>query len=121
MAPGDVHLFIYGTLMPGDTRWRHLSPYALGWEPATAPGSLWDTGYGYPAAKFDEAAGEIPGLVVTLRPEVAEVAIQVLDQVEGSLYRRVEVSTSRGKAVSYEWLGPTDGLRPLPAGWPRRP
>lgn len=120
MPPRGLLVFVYGTLMPGETRWRHLSPYAVSWQPATAPGRLWDTGHGYPGAKFDDDAGEIPGVVVLLRADVAGVAIQVLDQIEGegSLYRRVEVSTSHGKAVSYEWLGPTDGLQPLPGGWP---
>jgi gamma-glutamylcyclotransferase (GGCT)/AIG2-like uncharacterized protein YtfP len=121
VAPGDVLLFVYGTLMPGETRWRHLSPYALSWVPATARGSLWDTGSGYPAAKFDDHADELPGLLVSLRPDVAELAIQVLDRVEGSLYRRVKISTSRGNAFSYEWLGPTDGLRLLPNGWRPQP
>ena len=120
MPTDALLLFVYGTLMPGETRWRHLSPYAVSWRRATVPGRLWDTGYGYPAAKFDDAAGEIPGIVVRLRAEAAEVAIRLLDQIEGEglLYRRVEISTSCGQAISYEWLGPTDRLRPLPRGWP---
>ena len=120
-ADGEAseHLFVYGTLMPGETRWRYLSPYAVSWRRAAVRGRLWDTGHGYPAAKFDDTAGEIPGIVVRLRREAAEVAIQLLDRIEGHLYRRVEISTSCGPAISYEWLGPTDGFRPLP--WGSRP
>jgi gamma-glutamylcyclotransferase (GGCT)/AIG2-like uncharacterized protein YtfP len=116
---GPVRVFVYGTLMPGQPRWRHLSRYAVSWQPATAAGRLWDTGRGYPAATFDDVAGEIPGVAVLLRAEAAEAAIQLLDEIEGegSLYRRVQIDTSCGKALSYEWLGATDGLRPLPGGW----
>jgi gamma-glutamylcyclotransferase (GGCT)/AIG2-like uncharacterized protein YtfP len=120
-AGESVFLFVYGTLMPGEIRWRYLSPYAVSWRRATAPGRLWDTGYGYPAAKFDDTGGEIPGVVVLLRAGAAETAIRLLDQIEGNLYRRVEVSTGWGRALSYEWLGPTDGFRPLPGGWPPPP
>jgi gamma-glutamylcyclotransferase (GGCT)/AIG2-like uncharacterized protein YtfP len=115
----DIRVFVYGTLMPGESRWRYLSPYAYSWQAATAPGRLWDTGCGYPAAKFDDDAGEIPGVTVVLASHWAETAIRVLDEIEGEgvLYRRVEVSSSSGTAVSYEWLGPTDGFSPLPRGW----
>ena len=111
-------VFVYGTLMPGQPRWRHLLPYAVDWRPATATGRLWDTGRGYPAARFDQP-GTMPGFLVTLDESRAEAAIRLLDEIEGEgrLYRRVEIATSGGRAVSYEWLGATDGLRPLPAGW----
>lgn len=111
-------VFVYGTLMPGGSRWPALEPFASGWEPATAPGTLWDTGRGYPAIRFD-AVGTVPGFVVTLDGRRLPEALAALDAIEaeGVLYRRVEVETSRGRAVSYEWLGPTDGLVPLPEGW----
>ncbi|MDQ3947103.1 MAG: gamma-glutamylcyclotransferase [Actinomycetota bacterium] len=106
--------------MPGQPRWPHLRSYAVSWEPATAAGRLWDTGRGYPAANFDRADSQIPGVAVLLRDDAAEAAIRLLDEIEGegSLYRRVEITTSTGEALSYEWLGATDGLRPLPGGWP---
>jgi gamma-glutamylcyclotransferase (GGCT)/AIG2-like uncharacterized protein YtfP len=117
---GSIRVFVYGTLMPGHPRWRHLSPYAVSWQPATAAGRLWDTGRGYPAATFDDVEGEIPGVAVLLAADAAEAAMRLLDGIEGegSLYRRVEIATSHGKALSYEWLGATDGFRPLPDGWP---
>lgn len=115
-------MFVYGTLMPGQPRWRHLQPYAASWTPATTRGRLWDTGLGYPAATFDEDGHDIPGVAVVVQAGLASSAIRLLDEIEGegSLYRRVEILTSAGEAVSYEWLGPTDGFRPLPGGWPPR-
>lgn len=109
--------------MPGESRWPALEPFATGWEPATATGRLWDTGRGYPAIRFDAGGGVVPGLLVAVDAERLPEAIAVLDAVEGEgvLYRRVAVETSGGPAVSYEWLGPTEGLVPLPDGWrPRR-
>ncbi len=43
----------------------------------------------------------------------------LLDEIEGEgvLYRRVETETSKGRAVSYEWLGATGRLEPLPNRW----
>ena len=106
--------------MPGQPRWRHLSPYAASWRPATAPGRLWDTGRGYPGATFDDGDSQIPGVAVVLAADSIEAAIELLDEIEGegSLYRRVQISTSSGPALSYEWLGPTDTFQPLPDGWP---
>ena len=116
----SVRVFVYGSLMPGQSRWRHLSPYAASWQPATAPGRLWDTGRGYPAAIFGDAGSEIPGVAVMLGPEATEAALRLLDGIEGegTLYRRVEIVTSSGPALSYEWLGATEDFQPLPGGWP---
>ncbi|MDP8937969.1 MAG: gamma-glutamylcyclotransferase [Actinomycetota bacterium] len=118
MAP-VARVFVYGTLMPGRSRWPALEPYATGWAPAIASGRLWDTGRGYPAVRFDHEGVAVPGVVVTLEPEAAPDVIARLDgiEAEGVLYRRVEVDTSAGRAVSYEWIGSTDGLVPLPDGW----
>lgn len=112
-------LFVYGTLMPGERRWPMLAPYAASWRTATARGRLWDTGNGYPAATFDVDASEIPGAVVVLAPDTSDEAIRLFDEIEaeGLLFRRVEITTSRGDALTYEWLGPTNGLASLDAGW----
>lgn len=113
-------VFVYGTLMPGQPRWAVLEPYTAGWEPATARGRLWDTGRGYPAVRFDVDGDPVPGVVVTLVSELTEEAVMTLDRVEGEgvLYRRVEVATSTGSAIAYEWLGSIDGLERLADGWP---
>jgi gamma-glutamylcyclotransferase (GGCT)/AIG2-like uncharacterized protein YtfP len=112
-------LFVYGTLMPGEPLWPALAPFAVSWQVVSAAGLLWDTGRGYPAVRFLERGGEVPGVLVILDPARSAEAVELLDEIEeeGRLYRRVEVVTSAGPAFAYEWLGPTDGLRPLPAGW----
>ena len=119
MGIGPPALFVYGTLMPGQLRWPVLARYALGWERGCARGQLWDTGRGYPAARFDPADDDIPGVVVTVNPDTLADVIVRLDRIEGEgvLFRRVEVQTSAGPAISYEWLGSTDGLRRLLHGW----
>lgn len=122
MTGAPIRVFVYGTLMPGGSRWPHLRPYAGAWEPASAAGRLWDTGRGYPAATFDDDGDDIPGVAVTLTPELGAEALRLLDEIEGegSLYRRVEVTTSVGAALSYEWIGSTAGFARLRGGWPPR-
>lgn len=117
-AAGGV--FVYGTLLPGQPLWPALAPYATSWEPASAPGSLWDTGRGYPAARFDDhGAGVVPGVRVAIGADRYAGALAMLDDLEeeGVLYRRVAVATSAGPAVAYEWLGPVDRLAALADGW----
>jgi gamma-glutamylcyclotransferase (GGCT)/AIG2-like uncharacterized protein YtfP len=112
-------VFVYGTLMPGGTRWDALSPFATSWEPATANGELWDTGHGFPAARFGVGAAVIHGYVVNIGDDCWPAAIRRLDEIEGegALYRRCEVQTSRGSATTYEWMGSVEGFRLLPDGW----
>ena len=122
-----ARLFVYGTLMPGEPRWAELERYAVSWERVTAQGRMWDTGHGYPAVQFDADSetvpGSIPGVLVTLERSRATEAIEELDRIEdlGRLYRRVEVTTSLGPALAYEWLGAVHGLTKLPGGWPPSP
>ncbi|MDQ3570649.1 MAG: gamma-glutamylcyclotransferase [Actinomycetota bacterium] len=120
MPKDATSVFVYGTLMPGEPRWPGLRPYAKSWEPATVQGHLWDTGRGYPAARFHSSGDALPGVLVALVPRLVSNAIASLDRIEGEgvLYRRVELMTSAGPAISYEWLGPTDGLASLADGWP---
>lgn len=55
------HVFVYGTLKPGEVRWPILAPFVMhptaGGGEASVCGKLFDTGYGWPAAVFDSAAG----------------------------------------------------------------
>ena len=119
---GRGRLFVYGTLMPGESRWPVLEPVATAWSAATAAGTLYDTGHGYPGAAFGATDDEVIGVVVAIRPEHWADTVAALDELEGEgrLYRRIEVETSAGPATTYEWMGPVDGLLRLPAGWRRR-
>ena len=113
------HLFVYGTLRPGDVRWTFLAPYAAdeGVDDTTV-GVLFDTGLDYPAAVFGDG-GTIVGRTYGLIVERLDEALAVLDAEEDTvlgLYRRVTVTTGRGvEAWAYEY---GDGLQltPIPSG-----
>jgi gamma-glutamylcyclotransferase (GGCT)/AIG2-like uncharacterized protein YtfP len=119
-----VHLFVYGTLRPGDVRWRLLAPFVLdGGVADRVAGQLFDTGLDYPAAIF-RGDGVVHGQTFTLRIDTLEECLAVLDEEEdtvGGLYRRVEVVTASGiHAWAYEY---GDGLQLTPIGsgdWFRR-
>jgi gamma-glutamylcyclotransferase (GGCT)/AIG2-like uncharacterized protein YtfP len=117
------HLFVYGTLRPGDVRWYFLEPFVVDHgTPDTAAGELFDTGLDYPAAVF--AAGgvgpaTIHGHTFELLGQSIERCLDVLDveedTVEG-LYRRVEIRTGLGiTAWAYEYGTGLD-LTPIPSG-----
>ena len=102
-----AHLFVYGTLLPGEQRWRFLAPVVVGQGvPDTAPGDLYDTGLGYPAARFG-TAGTIIGRTFTLLGTSHDRALTELDVIEGAvagLYRRTRIMTGNGvRAWAYEY------------------
>jgi gamma-glutamylcyclotransferase (GGCT)/AIG2-like uncharacterized protein YtfP len=128
-SEGMSHLFVYGTLRPGESRWHHLAPYVVddGFVDA-ATGRLFDTGQGYPAALFGQhPEGEAPiirGHTFGLLEGSLAQALDHLDAVEGAvrgLYRRIVVSTASGvRAFAYEYGGGLD-LAPIPSGdWLQR-
>lgn len=102
-------LFAYGTLLPAQPRWHHLAPFVTdeGADDAV-PGTLYDTGQGYPAAAFG-GDSLIVGRSFVLVDDRLDEALTVLDEVEGAvagLYRRVEVVTSAGRtAFAYSYGG----------------
>ena len=71
-------------------------------------GTLYDTGHGYPAAKFDRP-GTIFGRVYPLKIDRLDEGLNLLDEVEGAvidLFRRVAITTSTGlEAWAYEYCG----------------
>lgn len=125
-------LFVYGTLMPGQPRWDLLRRYAAdpGWA-AHVPGLLFDTGQGYPAARFDpETSGPggdmVAGYCVPLLQASSSIALGELDRYEETdlgLYSRIRVTTAQpsGTRCWAYTLGPTSpshfpALHPIPAG-----
>jgi gamma-glutamylcyclotransferase (GGCT)/AIG2-like uncharacterized protein YtfP len=118
------HLFVYGTLQPGDARWPILAPYVADSGIADrVAGRVHDTGCGYPAAIFG-ADGTIVGRTYQLREELLDEALAVLDEEESSVpggYRRLVVTTEAGtKAWAYEYGGGLE-LREIESGdWLRR-
>jgi gamma-glutamylcyclotransferase (GGCT)/AIG2-like uncharacterized protein YtfP len=115
-----MQLFVYGTLMPGHLRWPVVRDQVVDHRPTTVAGALYDTGWGYPAARFDEA-GSVPGWLLRFDDEHETRVFAVLDLVEGDHYRRVTVQCDDGTAAfSYEWIGPRTGLIPADVGWDRQ-
>lgn len=123
------HVFVYGTLLPGEVRWSYLEPFVKGdglFD--SVPGILSDTGRGYPAASFDPDTSigrRITGRTFEVRDDGREEALALLDEVEGAvagLYRRVAVTTARGiDAWAYEYGGGL-GLTTIECGsWLDRP
>ena len=113
------HVFVYGTLLPGDVRWNHLAQFVTDdGTPDSVGGSLFDTGFDYPAAVFD-ATGTILGRTFTIAPEVLADCLAVLDVEEdtvGGRYRRVSIRTDNGvDAWSYEY-GSGLELTPISSG-----
>jgi gamma-glutamylcyclotransferase (GGCT)/AIG2-like uncharacterized protein YtfP len=106
-----THLFVYGTLRPGQQRWPFLEPFVSDeGRDVSVGGALYDTGNDYPAARFDRP-GTIHGRVYSLRADRLDEALDLLDEVEGAvvdLFRRVAVTTSTGvEAWAYEYCGET--------------
>jgi gamma-glutamylcyclotransferase (GGCT)/AIG2-like uncharacterized protein YtfP len=114
MEPTGV--FVYGTLLPTESRWPLLEPFAVGVRPAAVAGRLFDTGRGYPCALFS-GAGSIPGAVVAIDADRIEDVLVLLDEVEGvafGLYERALVRTDDGEVVwSYAWAADMDDLTPI--------
>ena len=104
-----THLFVYGTLRPGDVRWPLLQPLVTGEGVADEiDGDLYDTGFDYPAAMFG-GTGRIVGQTFELISETLDHALAVLDEEEGTvdgLYRRIAFRTRGGRNVwVYEYGG----------------
>lgn len=111
-----LDLFVYGTLQPGCERWDAIAAECEVVGPASVHGRLWETGRGWPAARF---VGVDPAVTTDrlihgtlLRPRDADGAARLYrtaDAIEGEgeLFRRVTVrvvdGSSRTWAASYGW------------------
>jgi gamma-glutamylcyclotransferase (GGCT)/AIG2-like uncharacterized protein YtfP len=105
-------LFAYGTLLPGQLRWRFLQPLVVDdGAPCSVPGALFDTGLGYPAAVFTSAspAGAVSGRVFRFRADRVDQALAEIDEVErvaDEAYRRVRIDIDdHGPVWAYEYVG----------------
>jgi gamma-glutamylcyclotransferase (GGCT)/AIG2-like uncharacterized protein YtfP len=124
------HVFVYGTLLPGDVRWRYLAAFATDeGQPDSVDGTLFDTGLDYPAAVFGlgapaegkahGVAGTILGRTFRIPLEVLEDCLAVLDVEEdivGGRYRRISVTTHLGTEVWVYEYGDGLDLAPIPSG-----
>lgn len=109
--PGRV--FVYGTLQPNASDWWRLEPHATATHEARLPGTLYDTGLGYPALRLGDGPG-VSGWVVELARPAA--ALAELDEYEGTEYSRRRVVLPGGTQTwTYVWVNSTEGLRMLTA------
>ncbi|HEY5822060.1 MAG TPA: gamma-glutamylcyclotransferase [Propionibacteriaceae bacterium] len=103
-------IFVYGSSMPGQSRYPYIQHYVESSRSSAVTGYLYDSGQDYPIAKFGPG-DPIPGFVLTLRPESAEEFFTEMTQIEAGLFQPVAVTATDGTRVrAYEWIGPTDGL-----------
>jgi gamma-glutamylcyclotransferase (GGCT)/AIG2-like uncharacterized protein YtfP len=114
-----THLFVYGTLRPGQQRWPFLEPFVVDeGQDDSATGTLYDTAHGYPAARFD-GCNKIYGRIYPLRIDRLAEALELLDEVEGAveeLFERVAITTSSGRdAWAYQYCGQTE-FSEIPSG-----
>ncbi|WP_308259217.1 gamma-glutamylcyclotransferase [Pseudonocardia sp. H11422] len=110
-------VFVYGLLQPGQPSWCLVAPHAAGVpHRASAAGTVFDTGRGYPALRPGTGPGA-PGWVVRVRDAAA--LLPALDAYEGPDYRRIRVTVGDGTVCwAYAWSSPLSGMIPLPTGWP---
>ncbi|HMV70191.1 MAG TPA: gamma-glutamylcyclotransferase [Myxococcota bacterium] len=98
--PGDLPLFVYGTLRSGGSQAHLLGPAARA--EAWVQGTLWDLPAGYPALQL-AGDGKVWGERVA---PVGEALLSVLDVYEGvpeGLYQRVIVDLRAGGRVEPAW------------------
>jgi gamma-glutamylcyclotransferase (GGCT)/AIG2-like uncharacterized protein YtfP len=115
-------MFVYGTLLPGQSNWHVMAPFAVDAGVAdSVPGWLFDTGCGWPAAVFDAkpANARVVGRVIELRADLLDTALAVLDEFEGiheGAYLRIEIATEGGRAAWAYHSDAPGGSHPIPAG-----
>ncbi len=116
-----TRVFVYGTLLPGGARWPLIGPYVHTITPARVGGVLYDTGNGYPGARFGADRGWIHGSVIQLHPPTLVEALGLLDDIEGvelDLFERIVVDPDeQPQAWSYSYLEPVTGLSDLGGRW----
>ena len=114
------HVFVYGTLRPGDVRWHFLEPFVVdGGMADSVPGQLFDTGFDYPAAVFD-GGGTIIGHTFALLEASARAGDRRARRGGGRRRRRVLTASAcepdRGlDAWAYAYGSGLD-LTPIPSG-----
>ena len=117
-----ARVFVYGTLMPGQPRWRLLEPYAVGEHVRDqVAGRLIDTGCGYPGLVELGGASLVQGWVVALADDRLTEALDRLDEIEGTevgLYARERVITAGGRVCwTYRYLQAADAMTDLGGVW----
>lgn len=91
-----AHLFVYGTLAPGQSNAHILAPLAGSWQPAAIRGKLIPEGLavteGFPVVIPDEHADWVSGQVFT--SDDLDADWSRIDAFEGQGYERVKVQVT---------------------------
>ena len=122
MKSNTVQIIAYGTLMTGEPNHRFCRN-AVAIQPCTITGTLYDTGWGFPAF--------VPGETGTVRAELIEIPVAdwpAMDRLEGypRLYDRMLVpSTLEDGSTVEAWVYVMNRLPPqakvIPSGdWKNR-
>jgi gamma-glutamylcyclotransferase (GGCT)/AIG2-like uncharacterized protein YtfP/cation transport regulator ChaC len=117
-----IKIFVYGTLRKGEANHVLVEEAACIAEQAWVSGSLFDTGYGYPAMKQTPTA-KISGELYT----VTENELTRLDELEGyrengknNLYERIQqtVHTDTGNHIAFLYVANKENLvkKKIPSG-----
>lgn len=97
-------VFVYGTLKPGEKMFRHISHVIKDVIPATIPGYLYDTPFGYPllVCPGGEENLLINGVLLIPLEDGYEELLRIIDVIEGEagLEKEVmEVTLESGSTV----------------------
>jgi hypothetical protein len=104
--------------MPGHVRYPQIQDFVAETQPATVPGRLYDSGAGYPVAKFGGGDGVIEGHLLLIRQDRLPEARRTFTEIEAGLFEPVTVTTTSGlAATAYEYIGPADGLARIGSQW----
>ncbi len=104
---GPAKLFVYGALMSGEPLSSEMSGAVL-LRALRVRGTLYDTGYGYPAAVFGTAPGEgyVHGELYLLDdPDVALRRLDLVEETGRGLYRRRLLDSGGERFYAYEAHG----------------
>lgn len=119
-----THLFVYGTLMRGESRHRHLAGSEFVADARTEPGYRLFHVDDYPALVADIDGGTITGELWL----VSNDTLRALDEVEGveeGLYARRDVRLQAPfdtvAAETYVYLQSINGLTEIYGDWRQQP
>ena len=99
-----MHLFVYGTLAPGQPNQHILADLNGAWQPATVNGHLkaegWGAAIGYPGLVLDQGGETVSGQLFSSAE--LERFWPELDAFEGEGYQRVqtEVLLTNGETIN---------------------
>jgi hypothetical protein len=123
-APGPstsaTFFFVYGTTMPGHLRYPLIEEFVAAHTPDRVTGHIYDTGAGYPAAKFGGGLTWIDGYRLEIRAGREAEARRAFTAFESGLFDPVSLKTEAGFPVTtYEWIGSVEGFEELGGRWDR--